>query len=179
MYTSIIPPNHIQRRHIMKYSINVILALLFVSSSALAQESSRSLTVAEMANYKSPGTAQLISVIVTGGGHIYAGETGKGILLLGVAIGAPLAGLFISAATVGTTCGVYGYCYSSGGTLIPLYLGSALAVGAWIYGIIDSDDAAMRHNEQFGLYSSRIQVGPTVSMVGSKAAYGLGIHVKL
>ena len=41
---------------------------------------------------KDTGTATLISVLITGGGQIYTGETNRGLLLLGGGLGSVVVG---------------------------------------------------------------------------------------
>jgi hypothetical protein len=91
------------------------------------------------ANWKDGGTATLFGLLITGGGHFYAGEGGKGamLLLLGTA------GLGVA---VGSEC--YDSC-------------TAPAVGLGVYfvtaliSIFDAAPAARRHNEREGLVAAR------------------------
>ncbi len=91
---------------------------------------------------KSPGTPRLFAVLITGGGHLYAGETTKGLTLMGISLGAWLAGTALSS----PSCSFSGFDASCDDGLGPLYLGAAVAGATWIYGILDADDAARRQN---------------------------------
>ncbi len=122
------------------------------------------------AGYKDPGTATLYSIGIPGGGQLWAGETKKGALLLGTAVAAPVVGYVIAA----STCSGYGYDCS----LTPIYLGSAAALGAWIYGIIDAGDAAERHNARNGLTDARIRVRPKMDRQGGEKAYGFQLSMR-
>lgn len=122
------------------------------------------------ASFKDPGTSTLIGVIVPGGGHIYAGEMGKGLMLLGIAVAGPVVGAAVSASTVEFSCD--GWSCSDDTNYVPYALGAVVAVGAWVYGIIDADDAAHRVNQRNGL-----AIAP-VPMQNSKAGIGLAMQLK-
>ena len=110
--------------------------------------------------YKDPGTATLISVLITGGGQFYAGESGKGLFLMGGSLAAVLLGA--SASDAGTIeCDWYD-CYTTDENLTPFYLGVATAVGLWIYSVADAGSAARRSNERNGLASARFAIKPTI-----------------
>lgn len=96
---------------------------------------------------KDPTMGLLISVVIPGGGHLYAGETKKGGILLGSAFGGIVlgTGLALGAAEHG----------SAGGASAGLLLGWGLYLGSWIYGIVDSQDAVRRHNASLGVTASR------------------------
>ena len=101
----------------------------------------------EGAELKDPSTATLLSVFVTGLGHMYAGEPGMGVALLGVGVGAPAAGFALSSWELG--CDRYGCEVEQ--NLSPLYVGSAVGLVAWVIGVADAGDAASEHNEQLGI----------------------------
>ena len=77
----------------------------------------------------------LFSILITGGGHFYAGETEKGLLLLGAGLGGIVAGGVLSAAT---------------GNAAPILLGYGVLLGAYIYGIVDGPKAVQRYNAANG-----------------------------
>jgi TM2 domain-containing membrane protein YozV len=85
--------------------------------------------------YKDGTTATLLSLVITGGGQMYAGETGKGFSLLLIGVGAAVTGY------VASNCDSYG-CEDTG----PLITGYAIAVGMWVYSLVDAHSAAARHN---------------------------------
>jgi hypothetical protein len=96
-----------------------------------------------IAGYKDPGTATLFSVVLTGGGHFYSGESKKGAMLLGIGLGSFVVGAAASTASCD------GYSCSTNTT--PLVLGALAYMGTWVYGIMDAGDAARRHNASVGL----------------------------
>ncbi|MFN3598085.1 MAG: hypothetical protein ACK41D_12555 [Rubricoccaceae bacterium] len=87
---------------------------------------------------KSPEAALLFAVLIPGGGHLYAGETGRGLVLLALGVGVP-----VGFALLGQGEGL-------GGAGLTLF-GSAIGLGAWIYGMIDAVPAARRANRRAGL----------------------------
>lgn len=101
---------------------------------------------------KEPGTATLISVLVTGGGQFYAGDTKRGLMMFGGSVGSLVAGAALSG------CGGYSC------NLTPLYIGSLAAVGIWVYSIVDAAPTARRMNAKYGYkvsgLSPIINVGP-------------------
>ena len=97
--------------------------------------------------YKEPGTALLFGFLITGGGHFYSGETKKGLILLGSAVGV----LVVGAALSTQSCTQFVFTTYCEANYTPLYIGALLATGAWVYGIIDADNAAMRANARNGL----------------------------
>ena len=121
--------------------------------------------------YKEKGTATLISVLITGGGHFYTGETGKGLTLLGVGIGAPVAGALISA----STCDYVSNDVCYGGNVAPALIGLGIGVGAWIYGIADAGDSVDRVNQKNGYV---VSIAPTVVPSQSGAQPGLALTAR-
>src|ERR1041385_3292263 len=100
--------------------------------------------------YKDPGISLLIGFLIVGGGHIYSGETGKGVgLLLGTAA--------LLGVAIGSSCD-YGSCNQGVAT------GAAMgALGLVVYSLIDAPSAAHRANQrgqrQFSL--GPLQLRPT------------------
>ena len=90
--------------------------------------------VLDRASEKDETVGLLLSIIVTGGGHFYAGETSKGIGLLLVGIGAPIAGALAS----------------SEDNLAPYFVGLGVGLGAYIYGIVDGMRAVEDYNVENG-----------------------------
>lgn len=121
---------------------------------------------------KSPGTARLFAFLITGGGHLYAGETTKGLTLMGISAAAWIVG--VNAST--SSCSFSQFGSSCSTDLAPLYLGAGVAAVTWIYGIIDADDAARRANERSrgALFGARPIVGP-----GRDGSTRLGVSVPL
>lgn len=108
---------------------------------------------------KEPGTATLVSILVTGGGQMYAGDTKRGLMMLGGAVGGLVVGAALSG---GVSCGEFS---CSSGSYAPLYLGSLAAVGIWIYSIVDAAPTARRMNQRNGFRVGGL--APTVGRGGA------------
>ena len=91
-------------------------------------------------------TDQVLSFLITGLGQVYAGEAGKGLVLL-------LAGTTATVVAVSSlTCSsIYG-CDDDGEATAALFLVGAL--GLWVYSIADADDAVDRWNARHGLVAN-------------------------
>jgi hypothetical protein len=104
---------------------------------------------------KDPSLAAVLSFLVPGGGHLYAGEEGTGILLLAGGTLSLLIGTQTAAEQIldcTTNCDTAG----DGA----LFFGVAAYVGAWVYGMIDGPEAARRANAR---------IAPTMSYSGRPA----------
>lgn len=155
----------------MSRPLIVAVGLLFVATaSAIAQPRRSAPPPQEQAEYKNPGIATAIAVAVPGGGHMYAGETAKG-----------LGTLFVSVASISVGA-LYSDCYTpeGGGTrcnYVPLYIGLGLHGGNWLLSLLDAGDAARRHNRRAGLRSAA-QVTPVVALNGREPSYGVRVTVQ-
>lgn len=91
----------------------------------------------------------LFSILIPGGGHIYAGETNKGLTLLAVGLGGAIGGSLLSGIT---------------GSTAPALLGIAAYLGAWVYGILDGQKAVERYNAAngFAVVPSAVEAGGVV-----------------
>jgi uncharacterized protein YraI len=105
----------------------------------------------ERSSKKEPGTATLISVLVTGGGQIYAGDVTRGLMMLGGSFGAIVVGAALSH---GPSCDSDFSC--SSGSYAPLYLGALAGVGLWVYSIIDAAPTTRRMNARNGYRVSNL-----------------------
>ena len=106
--------------------------------------------------YKSPGTATLISVLIPGGGQIWTGETGRGVMLLLAGPGALIVG-----------CGLL---QSSG-----LCVGALLVdLAAWGFGIADAASSARRMNAK---NRNTVGIAP-IFVPGSMPRAGLALQVR-
>ncbi|MEX0686779.1 MAG: hypothetical protein WD267_10170 [Balneolales bacterium] len=90
---------------------------------------------------KDPGTAALLSVLVTGGGHMYAGEVGKGLLLLAGGVASTAIGVSVWADNLENDLEA---------STTPLWIGVAGSVTMWIVGIANSESAVINYNERHG-----------------------------
>lgn len=114
--------------------------------------------------YKDPSTATLISLLITGGGHIYAGEGGTGaVLLLGT----------IAAVGVGA-----GLSDPDRGDYSALWAGIGVATVFALVSIFDAAPAAHRHNRRMarelgmGPLEPLWSPGPNGSRLGLRVGLG-------
>ena len=108
-----------------------------------------------MASEKDETIGLLLSILITGGGHFYAGETSKGLLLLGVGVGSLVAGAALSTSD----------------NLTPYYIGLGVALGAYVYGIVDGMEAVKRYNAANGFALAPVPVQANGEM-------GLGLAMR-
>ena len=103
---------------------------------------------------KSPGSAALISLLITGGGQLYNEETTKGVIMLVVAVG------FTALAIDGIDeydCDPFESCSP---WLLPVGLTGALAMKVW--SIVDASAGAKRWNLRHNL--AGLPVGPALGL---------------
>ena len=127
---------------------------------------------------KSPGIATLISVVVPGGGQMYADKVGKGLALLGITYGSLIGGIVLSAGRA-STCSVDGNGNLTSGCnvnrdLTPFYIGGAISVGTWIYSMATAGRDARAHNASLGLHAT-LPVEPMVQ-VGRNGRTNMGLR---
>lgn len=104
--------------------------------------------------YKSPQTARLMGLALPGGGHFYAEEPQTGMLIFGVGFGAPMVGYELTRTSREVECPDEAVSIdecTEDQNFVPLYIGAAAGVAAWVLGFMDADDAARRANERRGL----------------------------
>ena len=88
-------------------------------------------TLAALPSEKDEDLALVFSILLTGGGHLYSGETSKGITLLAIGLGAVVGGAVLTNAT---------------DSIAPYLIGATISLGAWIYGISDAKASVRRQN---------------------------------
>jgi TM2 domain-containing membrane protein YozV len=116
--------------------------------------------------YKDGTTATLLSLLITGGGQMYSGETGRGLGMLLGGVGAIVVGYAASG------CDSYG-CNNTDG----LVAGYLVATGLWITSLIDAHSSAARHNA-LAPRSALIQnISPVVES-GSQGTTRLGLSLR-
>ncbi len=120
---------------------------------------------------KDEGTATILSIVIVGAGQMYAGDTKRGLLMLGGAYGAIIAGAIISTSA---SCSFTDSLDCTDGSTVPLAIGALAALGIWIYGIVDAAPTTRRMNKARGLAYGPIS--PTV-LVGRGGQVGLGVKV--
>ncbi len=147
-----------------------------------ALENRSSEWIQSQAEYRSPDKAFCLACLVAGGGHLYTGETVKGVALMGVAAGSLITGAVLSSS--GDDYGDCEYnpatfeCEPAGGST-PLLIGAGIAAGSWIYGIIDSRASADRVNERNGhrVGAAAIETRPWLGMSHGRPTGGLNVRV--
>lgn len=150
-----------------------ILAVVACGAAPLAAQDANTL-----APYKDPGTGTLIGAVFPGGGQYYAGETGKGLVITGIAFAAPLVGALMMADDV-WDCGSSSSlnCSVDEASTVPLWVGMAVGLGAWVYGAVDAAPAARRANVRSGAVTAQVvpYIGGQTRGVGLKIRVPLGL----
>jgi hypothetical protein len=118
---------------------------------------------------KDPSMATLYSFFVPGTGHMYAGERGKGAGLLALSV----TGVVLAANSL--SCAADSDCESTTGKMTLGAAGMLAFFGSWIYGIMDSSDAARRYNNRYGLAAAGVQ--PVVVPGLDRGRTGIGFAV--
>jgi len=87
---------------------------------------------------KNGTVATLLAVVIPGSGHLYAGETGKGLALFAGTVAAAGIGYSYSRSK----------CPSSTDNcdVTPMVAADAVALGLWVYGVFDAHNATRRTN---------------------------------
>lgn len=134
--------------------------------AAFAAEAPR-LFLAPPVAEKDGGIATILSVIFPGAGQMYAGDTMRGIKILGGAWGAPVVGTI-----GGTALCAAGEAGCIGGVAL-LLGGWGVGLGSWVYGIIDAAPTTERMN---AANRTAVHVAPTVVPTMSGAT-GIGVQV--
>lgn len=105
---------------------------------------------------KDPGLAIIIGILLPGGAQIYAGDTSKGLTLLGVAYGSLVAGWFLGHAL----------------DIPALYLlGSVGYVAATVYGVLQATDDVEAANRRNGY-----ALAPSLMRTPEGTAAGLALR---
>lgn len=167
------------------------LAVLLASSGMLqAQE--------QPEGYKDPKTATEWGYLLPGAGHIYAGESTKGWLLMGASVGALIGGITmtlnsgddseLSAAEASFGEQDFGAVGTSSSStvkaeetdMVPAYVGIGVFGAGWIYSVVDAPKAAERTNRKNGLSGLLPgRVTPYVTVRGGSTQYGLRLEIEL
>jgi hypothetical protein len=119
--------------------------------------------------YKDPSTATIFGLLITGAGHIYAGEGGTGAMLL---VGS-IAAVGIGAGLSKSECGFY----SCNTDYTPLYVGVGAAGLFALISIFDAAPAAHRHNRRVAKSLGMNSVEPL--WVTGPSGTRLGLRVPL
>jgi hypothetical protein len=114
--------------------------------------------------YKDPGTATLLSLLIAGGGQIYAGESGSGFFYL-----------FGSLAAIGIGAGLTQCDFSCDYT--PLYVGAGVALLLDLVSLADASPAAHRHNRKLAAKRAAQSFSPYVLPTSSGTTLGMRISI--
>lgn len=111
---------------------------------------------------KDPGLGLLFSFLLTGGGQIYAGEVKRGLTMLLVPAGVAVASFGVAAATCDDTSydpwrGGSNDCDSA--ALAAAGVTGVVALGSWIYSMVDAGSAVKRYNASLAQRNMRPYVG--------------------
>lgn len=141
-----------------------VLTLLLASSLGL------SATAQPTRSAKSPAVATALSVVIPGGGQIYAGEPAKGGLIL-VGSGVALA-TGIVVAKRDPYFGCPDPCWEFDTT--PILIGAGVAGAIWLYGVLDAPGAARRANQRNGL--AAVELTPTLIAAEGRQRAGVSLR---
>jgi hypothetical protein len=120
--------------------------------------------------YKDGGTATLLSLLITGGGQFYAGDTGGGAALL---LGS-IAAIGIGAGLSSTECGFYSCSDHRDG----LYAGIAVAGVLSLMSLFDAAPATHRHNRKLAArMASHASLTPVFVPSNNRTKIGLNLAV--
>lgn len=128
---------------------------------------------------KSPRLATLLGGLFPGGGHLYAGETQMGLLLLLTSGGSLGLGVGLAATQERGDC--TGFDCANQPKYAFLMIGSIYTLVAWIYGVSDAGNAARRQNvlQRFAeVETGPIDFDPKVATHGGQGAYGISATVR-
>lgn len=128
------------------------------------------------AQAKSPSTARAIAFFVPGGGHLYAGEPGRGFLLMAAAAGAATVGIATSNYNWDYTCKNSNCMDPNGGPKYSrMYLGLGVAGAIWLYSLYDAAHAVERENRRM---TQRVSLLPFARMGAGGVHPGLAVRVR-
>ena len=150
------------RLHSYGKGLAILALLLTVGATQVTQAQRPAQDTSPSTELKDSSTGTLYGAALWGGGHLYAGETNRGMVLLGIGAGSLLLGSAL-------------YDFDNAA---PLYLGTAVSLGAWGYSIYDGGKAVERHNRRIRSMSDvRIDVTPAVATQNSAPAPGVALRM--
>lgn len=123
---------------------------------------------------KSPATGRVASLFLPGGGHFYAGESGRGTAFLALAVAAPTIGYLASDRSADPDCTPdpeATWICTDRTNFGPLLVGVAVGAAAWVASLLDAGGAAHRANER----TATVHLEPTAD---ARSA-GLALRVTL
>lgn len=141
-------------------------ALLLLLASSLADTADAQPT----RSAKDPTVATALSVMIPGGGQIYAGEAVKGGVIL-VGSGVALAtGVAVAKRDPYFGCPDPCWEFDTG----PLLVGAGIAGALWLYGVVDASGAARRANRRNG--AAALELMPTLYAAEGRQRAGLSLR---
>lgn len=117
-----------------------------------------------------PTVATALSVVIPGGGQIYAGQPVKGGLIL-IGTGTALA-TSVAVAKLDPYFGCPDPCWEFDTT--PLLVGAGIARAIWLYGVLDAPGAAQRANRRSGLAS--LELAPV--LLADRGQHHAGMQIR-
>src|SRR5512142_140965 len=162
------------------------LAVVCAASSAAAQETpaARSSAAAPSAivHQKSATTATVLAVLAPGVGHMYTGETGKGVALFGIGVGSMIFGSYMWQRGVthdivnceSLDCAAEGTVKQAGWA----YAGTAIYLATWVYGLADAGSSAHRVNERAARRTVSF-AGATLEPVAGPTPQGFAVGMRV
>ena len=134
---------------------SALLCLLLIPIHAEAQEA---VGAAPDTIYKNAATAIFCSVLIPGGGHLYAGDTKTGGALLGVAaLSVSLGFALVAEQEESYYQTEYGLrVYETDIDRTPIFIGCLVASIPWIIGILNSPGAVRKWNSEYHIRSTGI-----------------------
>jgi hypothetical protein len=156
----------------MKRYLGLIALLVVVGAGTAEAQRMDAAGAPRPEGWKDPNTATWWGLVAPGAGHLYAGETGRGLALLGV-------GAALGAATwVLWDQDLEGECVPNQGCNLTQSLaywipGGAL-IGVWAFSVFDAHRSAMRMNQRRG-FSMLEGVQPHVVQVGARTELGVRV----
>ena len=99
--------------------------------------------------------ALILNVFVPGLGHLQAGDTGPGVALLGLGVALPV-GTALATGVSSFQCSTGAGCDDLDSNTALFLTAATVGLGAWIYGMVDADNAVRRVQDR------RLAASPTV-----------------
>ena len=116
--------------------------------------------------------ALILNVFVPGLGHLQAGDTGPGVALLGLGVALPV-GTALATGVSSFQCSSGAGCDDLDSNTALFLTAATVGLGAWIYGMVDADNAVRRVQDR------RLAASPTVVSSGAGVAPGFALRVEL
>ena len=116
--------------------------------------------------------ALILNVFVPGLGHLQAGDTGPGVALLGLGVALPV-GTALATGVSSFQCSSGAGCDDLDSNTALFLTAATVGLGAWIYGMVDADNAVRRVQDR------RLAASPAVVSSGAGVAPGFALRAEL